>query len=54
MFSAFCDVKRTLVKLLLEQRDLPLKMNISLNGCELKVQQNDCLRCWFWQKMKTW
>jgi len=35
MFFISSSVKRTLAKVLLQQRHLPLKINISLYGCEL-------------------
>jgi len=51
MFFVSSDVKRTLVKVLLQQRDLlpVLKMNISLNDCKWVkiIAKQYCLRCFF-------
>ena len=36
MFFASSDVTRTSEKVSLQQRDIPLTINVSLNGCEWK------------------
>jgi len=44
-----------LVKLPLQQQDLPLKTNISVSSCErVKSVVKRLLTVLFWQKTKTW
>ena len=52
MFFASSDVNWTSVKVSLQQWDLPLTINISLNGCEYEIH-GKTLVC-FWKKMKSW
>jgi len=35
------------VKVLLQQRDLPLKLNMSLNGCEWFTEQSRSTKCFY-------
>jgi len=55
MLFASSDVNWTSVKVSLQQWDLPLTINILLNGCEWKKlrRKNDCSR-YYWQKLKSW
>ena len=49
------DVNQISAKVSVQQWDLPLTINTSLNGCEWQknTRKNPCSRC-FWQKMKSW
>jgi len=58
IFFASSDVNRTAVKVSLQQWDLPLTINVSLEGCEWKKirrkEKKTLAQNVFWQKMKSW